>query len=42
MVLDGSLAIITDCPTVQANPVSTVNDFVPVPIVKLFDDVVEY
>ena len=42
MVLDESLTIITDCPTVQAKPVSTVNDFVPVPIVKLFEDVVEY
>ena len=42
MVLDTLLTIIADCPTVQARPVPTVNDCVPVPIVKLVKDVVEY
>jgi hypothetical protein len=42
MEFDGLLTIIIGCPTVQARPVSTVNDCVPVPIVKLVEDVVEY
>jgi hypothetical protein len=42
MVLAMLYAIITGCPMVQANPVSTVNDCVPVPIVNVLAVVVEY
>jgi hypothetical protein len=41
MVFDVLLAKITGCPAVHANPGSTVRFFVPVPMVKLVDDVVE-